>query len=302
MHTTETEGVELASYRLKEVAYSLWEESREEGSPPVRWGEFTDAFMDRFLPAETKASRATEFESLKQGSMGVWDYHMEFMRLSKYAIHMLPTMEARVHRFIQGLSPLVMNEAATAALNSDMNYGKMVAFAQATENRKLKTRMEREGSSKARFASNFGGSSGGGNGWLAFRGGSSGPSQSFSQSLMSAQPSRPSQQQWSHFKPSHGNRGPHQQGRSRGRCDMRGNIQRDCRSSRRIMGRGVVQPASSVATTSITPPARGTPAPARCGAARGGAQNSRGPNRFYAMRRRRDSEASPDVVTGILTV
>jgi len=74
MHATETEGVELASYRLKGVAYSwfeLWEESREEGSPPTRWGEFTDAFMDHFLPAKTKAARAAEFESVKQGSMNV---------------------------------------------------------------------------------------------------------------------------------------------------------------------------------------------------------------------------------------
>ncbi|XP_070039495.1 uncharacterized protein [Nicotiana tomentosiformis] len=59
---------------------------------------------------------------------------MEFTRLSQYAILMLPTMESRVRRFMQDLSPLVINEAATAALNSDMNYGKMVAFSQATEN------------------------------------------------------------------------------------------------------------------------------------------------------------------------
>ncbi|XP_070056922.1 uncharacterized protein [Nicotiana tomentosiformis] len=74
MHATEMEGVELASYRLKGVAYSwfeLWEESREEGSPPARSGEFTDAFMDHFLPAETKAARAAEFKSLKQGSLNV---------------------------------------------------------------------------------------------------------------------------------------------------------------------------------------------------------------------------------------
>jgi len=58
---------------------------------------------------------------------------MRFAYLSKYAIYMLPTLEARVRRFVQGLSPLVINEAAIAALNSNMNYGKMVAFAQATD-------------------------------------------------------------------------------------------------------------------------------------------------------------------------
>ena len=68
------------------------------------------------------------------------------------------------------------------------------------------------------------------------------------------------------------------------------------------MGRGAAQLTNSAATTSTTPPARGTPPPVGRGVARGGAQNSGGPSRFYAMRRRRESEASPDVVTGILTV
>ncbi|XP_070038304.1 uncharacterized protein [Nicotiana tomentosiformis] len=324
MSATETKGVDLASYRLKGVYYSwfkIWKESREEGNPPARWSKFTDAFMDHFLPAETKTAHAAEFESLKQGSMNVWEYHMELPRMSKYVIHMLSTMEARVCRFLQGLSSLVINEAATTALNSDMNYGKMVAFSQATETRKLKNRMERQSSSKARTAGNFCGSFVGGGGRLAFRGGSSGPSQSFSQSSMSAQSTGSS----------HGNRGPHQQGHPDGRfqqqrrlpwpkcwrmhfrayfidlpicygCSVWGHIQRDCRSSRRIMGRGVAQPANSIATTSTTPPTRGTSVPAGRGAARGGAHNSGGPSRFYAIQRRRDSEASPDVVTGILTI
>ncbi|XP_070046643.1 uncharacterized protein [Nicotiana tomentosiformis] len=103
MRGTKTEGVELASYRLKRVAYSwfeMWEDSREDGSPPARWSEFAYAFIDHFLHAETKAARAAEFESLKQGSMTVWVYHMRFVRLSKYAIYMLPAMEARVRRFV----------------------------------------------------------------------------------------------------------------------------------------------------------------------------------------------------------
>ncbi|XP_070036830.1 uncharacterized protein [Nicotiana tomentosiformis] len=162
---------------IDEMHTTLREESREEGNPPVKWGEFIDAFMDHFLPAETKAARAAEFESLKQGSMNVWEYHIEFACLSNYAIHMFPTMVARVRRFVQGLSPLVINEASTAALNSDMIYGMMVAFAQATETRKLKNRMEHQSSSKARSAGNFGGSSGGGSGRSAFKGGSSRPSQ-----------------------------------------------------------------------------------------------------------------------------
>ncbi|XP_070020359.1 uncharacterized protein [Nicotiana sylvestris] len=88
MKAIETEGVELASYRLRGATYSwfeMWEDSRGEERPPARWDEFVDAFKDHFLLAKTMAARATEFEVLKQGSMSVWEYHMEFVRLSKYA-------------------------------------------------------------------------------------------------------------------------------------------------------------------------------------------------------------------------
>ncbi|XP_070046803.1 uncharacterized protein [Nicotiana tomentosiformis] len=206
---------------------------------------------------------------------------MEFARLSKYAILILPTMEARVWWFILRLSTLVINEAATPALNSDMNYGKIVAFAQATEDRKIKNMREREGTSKARSTGNFGESFGGGRSSL--RGGSSGPSQSHAQSSASAPPAGHSQQQGSHFRTNQGSRGPHHQGRLGGRfpqqrtppyprcrrihsgiyymdlpicygCGLRGHIQRECHSSRQGAGRGTAHPSSSVAATSSAPP------------------------------------------------
>ncbi|XP_070035366.1 uncharacterized protein [Nicotiana tomentosiformis] len=86
-------------------------------------------------------------------------------------------------------------------------------------------------------------------------------------------------------------------------CELRGHIQRECRSSRQGVGRGTAQPSrSATATSSATLPARGTPALAGCGASRAGAQSSGGPNCFYSMSVRQSVEASPDVVTGILTI
>ncbi|XP_070036687.1 uncharacterized protein [Nicotiana tomentosiformis] len=171
-------------------------------------------------------------------------------------------MEARVCQFVQGLSPLVINEASTAALNSYMNYGKMVEFAQATETHKLKNIIERGGNSKARSAGNFGGSSGSGR--SAFRGRSSGPSQYFALSSVSAQP----------LGPARATRDPTSRPICYG-CGMRDHIQRDCRSSHQSIGRGAAQPVSSAATTSAAPPlARDTTALAGCGVARGGAQSS----------------------------
>nr|XP_009770856.1 PREDICTED: zinc finger protein 316-like [Nicotiana sylvestris] len=187
----------------------------------------------------------------------------------------------------------------------------MVAFAQATESRKLKNRTEREGNSKARSTGNMGESLGGGR--SAFREGSSVTSQTIAQSSASAPPSGPSQQQWSHFRTSQGNRGSHQRGRSGEKsqqqqrfpcpkcgkmhsgicytelpicygCGMRGHIQRHCHVYRQGAGTGTAQPSSPISTTSSAPsPARGTPAPAWRGSARGSAQSSGGPSRFYAM-------------------
>ncbi|XP_070005170.1 uncharacterized protein [Nicotiana sylvestris] len=246
MHATEIEGVELAAYY-------------------------------HFLPAETRAARAAEFENLKQGSRSVLEYHMEFARMSKYVIHMLPTMEPRVRGFVQGLNPLTINKASTAALNSDMNYEKIVAFSQAIENRKLKNRMEREGNSKARSTSNMGESLGGGR--SAFRGGSSGSFQSVAQSSASALYQGPTSSSGVISGPRH------------------------CRVSRQGAGRCTIQSSSpAVATSSAPSPARGAPTPVGRGAARGGVQSSGGPNRFYAMSGRQTLETSLDVVTGILTV
>nr|XP_033513188.1 uncharacterized protein LOC117277882 [Nicotiana tomentosiformis] len=85
-------------------------------------------------------------------------------------------------------------------------------------------------------------------------------------------------------------------------CGLRGHIHIDYPSFRQNAGRGAVQSASSAGTTSAAPPlARGNSQLVMHGAARDGAQVSGGPNRFYDMRGRRSSEASPDVVTGIMT-
>lgn len=101
--------------------------------------------MDLFMLAETREARAAEFENLKQGSMSVWDYNLKIADFSKHAIYMLLNKEARVRRFVQGLSPLIINEAATTSLNSDMNYGILVDFSQATETQKPKNIMEEDG-------------------------------------------------------------------------------------------------------------------------------------------------------------
>lgn len=82
------------------------------------------------------------------------------------------------------------------------------------------------------------------------------------------------------------------------RCGVRGHIQRDSHAPRQGTGRGFAQPSGSSAATSFAHP----PAPAGRGAIRGGARGGSGPSRFYALSGHQIAEASPDVVTGILSV
>ncbi|XP_075079999.1 uncharacterized protein LOC142165320 [Nicotiana tabacum] len=263
----------------------MWEDSRGEERPPARWDEFVYAFMDHFLPAEIMAARATEFEVLKQGSMSVWKYHMEFVRLSKYAPQLVSTMGDRVRQFIQGLSPLVVNEAAIAALHSDMNYGKIVGFSQAIEARKLKIRAQRESNSSARSV--------GHSERPVQRRGPSGSSQSYAQSSASAPPSVHSYQQSSHLRLGSDSRRPHQSGRLGGGSQQQGELYAPSGTGSRF-----AQPSGSSAATSSARP----PTPIEHGAIRGGARGRSGPSRFYALSGRQSAEASPDIVTGILSV
>lgn len=65
MHATKIEAAELASYCLKEMAYSwynMWEESHEEDYPSTKWDEFDDAFMDHFFSTKMLVKRAMKFE------------------------------------------------------------------------------------------------------------------------------------------------------------------------------------------------------------------------------------------------
>ncbi|XP_055803379.1 uncharacterized protein LOC129872411 [Solanum dulcamara] len=71
IRASETESVELASYRLHDVASNWnesWDLSRGEGAPPTEWDEFVEAFISHFLPPEMRRSRVDRFLQLKQNA------------------------------------------------------------------------------------------------------------------------------------------------------------------------------------------------------------------------------------------
>ncbi|XP_070056500.1 uncharacterized protein [Nicotiana tomentosiformis] len=88
MKATAAETVELASYRLQDIAvnwYESWEFSKGEDAPPAVWQEFTKVFLRHYLPPELRRARVDRFLTLQQGNMGVREYSLQFDLLARYA-------------------------------------------------------------------------------------------------------------------------------------------------------------------------------------------------------------------------
>nr|XP_009799436.1 PREDICTED: uncharacterized protein LOC104245518 [Nicotiana sylvestris] len=122
MHASDTESIKLASYRLRDVAvqwYETWELSRgTNASPAIR-----QARIDRFL-------------ALKQGNMSVREYSLHFDSLARYAPSTVAEMSDRVHQFMVGLRPHLINECFTVVLLDGMDISCIQSYAQNLEDRK----------------------------------------------------------------------------------------------------------------------------------------------------------------------
>lgn len=80
-----------------------WKECRARDAPQVTYEEFRKVFIERFAPRSLRIARAREFEYLKQVTMTVKKYDTQFVRLSRYAPHMIPDEEEKIRRFVLGL-------------------------------------------------------------------------------------------------------------------------------------------------------------------------------------------------------
>ncbi|XP_070045870.1 uncharacterized protein [Nicotiana tomentosiformis] len=119
MKATATESVELAFYRLRDVVvnwYESWELSRGEDAPPTVWQEFTGAFLCHYLPPELTRARVDRFLTLQQDNMSVRENNLQFDSLARYAPTIVANMEDRVHRFVMGLEPHLLNDCMSVSL------------------------------------------------------------------------------------------------------------------------------------------------------------------------------------------
>ncbi|CAJ2633390.1 unnamed protein product [Trifolium pratense] len=129
-----TRMVELAAFRLRDVARGWYETmllARSVGSPPLEWDEYAQRFLAQFLPRSVRDSRAQKFENLVQlDQMTIMEYNIQFMRLSRYAPHLVATEQLRVQRFVDGLKSYLFRAIAG---HGDMTYEQALNRALAIE-------------------------------------------------------------------------------------------------------------------------------------------------------------------------
>ncbi|XP_073268753.1 uncharacterized protein [Populus alba] len=138
MGCTDHRAVTLASFRLEgEVAVNWYESKKGEraySSPPMEWKEFSEIFLERFLPESVREARSYEFEKLVQGDLTVTEYEVEFTWLSRFVGYLVPTEERKIKRFIRGLNSYLFKAIGAHEFKT---YSAVVDRARAIEAREL---------------------------------------------------------------------------------------------------------------------------------------------------------------------
>ena len=147
MHVDEVEGVELATYQLKDVAnqwYADWEKEKGESAEHIVWGEFVEAFLDRFFPMELREAKVEEFMNLKQGSMSVQEYTLKFNKLACYAPELTSNIRAQMRKFSSGLADNLVLECQGAMLNKELDFAQLTIHMQRVKDKKKKIAKSRD--------------------------------------------------------------------------------------------------------------------------------------------------------------
>ncbi|XP_070018135.1 uncharacterized protein [Nicotiana sylvestris] len=129
--------VELATYKLEDMAntwYATVLLGRPTGAAPLTWDKFTKLFKSHFLPDRLMQKYSRDFERLVQTpDMDVSKYNTMFCKLAIYTPYLVPTKEARVQRFVDGLVGRLYTVVAPQM--KTLSYCNVVDLARKIENK-----------------------------------------------------------------------------------------------------------------------------------------------------------------------
>ncbi|KAK4726700.1 hypothetical protein R3W88_031617 [Solanum pinnatisectum] len=111
-------------------------------APSASWACFEEAFLGHFFPRELKKAKVREFLTLKQDSLSVHEYGLNFTQLSRYAPKMVVDMRSKMSLFVVGLAHLSSKEGRATMLIGDMDISRLMVYVQQVEVEKLRDREE----------------------------------------------------------------------------------------------------------------------------------------------------------------
>ncbi|XP_073152868.1 uncharacterized protein [Henckelia pumila] len=83
----------------------------------VTWAEFLTAFEKLYFLPALRQAKASEFLSLRHGTMIIYEYQHKFFEILPYCSHNAASSEAKYDLFLQGLNPEIHQ---LVAVGSDM--------------------------------------------------------------------------------------------------------------------------------------------------------------------------------------
>ncbi|XP_070033004.1 uncharacterized protein [Nicotiana tomentosiformis] len=120
----ESNIVDFAIFQMTGSAKRWWRDyvfTRPADSPALTWEQFSQLFLEKFVPITVREEYHRHFECLQQGSMTVSQYETRFVDLTRHSIILLPTKKERVRRFIDGLTYTIRLQMAKET-GSDISF------------------------------------------------------------------------------------------------------------------------------------------------------------------------------------
>ncbi|VFQ73807.1 unnamed protein product [Cuscuta campestris] len=105
---------DLAVALLQDSAYDWWKRVGADVPEPMQWATFDRLFHEEYIPEHFVEAKREEFLKFTQGKLTLPEYRQKFDELAEFGQDLVPTMEKRCKRFVEGLRPDISAHLITA--------------------------------------------------------------------------------------------------------------------------------------------------------------------------------------------
>ncbi|VFQ80947.1 unnamed protein product [Cuscuta campestris] len=111
---------DLAVALLQDSAYDWWKRVGADIPEPVQWATFDLLLHEEYIPEHFVEAKREEFLKFTQGELTLPEYRQKFDELAGFGQDLVPTVEKRCKRFVEGLRPDLSTHLIIAP-RSDIN-------------------------------------------------------------------------------------------------------------------------------------------------------------------------------------